>query len=267
MPVLVGCCGFPEARARYYREFPLVEVQKTFYQPPRPATAERWRQEAPPGFLFAMKAWQLITHDPSSPTYRRLREPLEGPPEAYGLFRPTAEVRRAWLRTREVARRLGARLLLFQAPARFDPVPEHVARLRAFFRLTEAERDGLLFLWEPRGRWTPALVGALAAELDLLPVTDPLAPGAPPWPPGGPRRGATAAGWRRGVPRLAYFRLHGVGGYRYRYTDADLERLAERCRQAEEAGAEEVLVLFNNTAMLEDARRFRARLGGGPGGA
>ncbi|MDI3299633.1 MAG: DUF72 domain-containing protein, partial [Bacillota bacterium] len=66
MRVQVGCCGFPEARELYYREFPLVEVQQTFYQLPRPATAERWRQEAPPGFLFAMKAWQLITHDPSS---------------------------------------------------------------------------------------------------------------------------------------------------------------------------------------------------------
>jgi uncharacterized protein YecE (DUF72 family) len=27
-----------------------------------------------------------------------------------------------------------------------------------------------------------------------------------------------------------YFRLHGIGGYRYRYSNADLDRLAEWCR-------------------------------------
>ncbi|MDI3317672.1 MAG: DUF72 domain-containing protein, partial [Bacillota bacterium] len=209
------------------------------------------------GFLFAMKAWQLITHDPSSPTYRRLREPLAGPRDAYGLFRPTREVRAAWLRTLEVARRLGARLLLFQCPARFTPTPEHVANLRAFFTMAERELGGrggeLRFLWEPRGRWTPEQAGAVAAELGLVPVYDPLAAGAPAWPPGGP----AGAG---GVPPLAYFRLHGIGGYRYRYTDEDLERLLRRCREAEAAGAGEVFVLFNNVSMLEDARRFRRLL-------
>jgi uncharacterized protein YecE (DUF72 family) len=34
--VLVGCCGFPEAQARYVAEFRAVEVQQTFYDPPRP---------------------------------------------------------------------------------------------------------------------------------------------------------------------------------------------------------------------------------------
>lgn len=261
MRIRVGCCGFPERRALYYREFSVVEVQQTFYQLPRPATAGRWRQEAPPGFLFAMKVWQLITHDSSSPTYRRLREPLEGPPGAYGFFRPTPEVRSAWLRTLEVARHLGAYLLLFQCPARFTPTPEHIDHLRAFFHAVEGERDELFFLWEPRGRWTPELVGALSAELGLIPVYDPLAPGAPdrspglPGPPGGTGR-PTAGGARTGVPRLTYFRLHGIGGYRYRYTDKDLERLRERCRQELERGAEQVFVLFNNVSMLEDARRF-----------
>ncbi len=35
----------------------------------------------------------LITHAPSSPTYRMLRTPVpEGKRDAFGFFRPTAEV-------------------------------------------------------------------------------------------------------------------------------------------------------------------------------
>jgi uncharacterized protein YecE (DUF72 family) len=71
--IKVGCCGFPVKRETYYHTFQVAEVQQTFYQPPLLATGKRWREEAPPDFEFTMKAWQLITHEPSSPTYRRLR--------------------------------------------------------------------------------------------------------------------------------------------------------------------------------------------------
>lgn len=51
---------------------------------------------------------------------------------------------------------------------------------------------------------------------------------------------------------LGYFRLHGRGGYRYRYTDEDLKRLLDVAMQRRLC-----YVLFNNIAMLDDARRFR----------
>ncbi len=242
--MLVGCCGFPVARARYQAEFPVVEVQQTFYQLPRPGTARRWREEAPRGFRFSMKAWQLITHPPSSPTYRRLREPLAGPPEAYGWFRPTAEVREAWGRTLEVARELGADVVVFQCPASFTPTEEHVADLRSFFEAVP--REGFLAAWEPRGDWPRGLVAELCRGLGLVHCVDPFAAEEAPGP-------------------LAYYRLHGIGGYRYRYTDADLARLRDRCRAALDRGAREVWTMFNNVSMLEDARRFRALLAGRPG--
>jgi uncharacterized protein YecE (DUF72 family) len=49
---------------------------------------------------------------------------------------------------------------------------------------------------------------------------------------------------------MQYFRLHGIGGYRYKFTEADLHRLADWCQAAP------TYVMFNNTNMLEDARRF-----------
>ena len=48
--VVIGCSGFPEARARYFQEFRTVEVQQTFYELPTPETIVRWRTEAGPFF-------------------------------------------------------------------------------------------------------------------------------------------------------------------------------------------------------------------------
>jgi len=73
----VGCCGFVVSQKKYFQLFKLIEIQKTFYQLPQLKTAEKWRKLAPQGFEFTMKAWQLITHEPRSPTYRRLREKIE----------------------------------------------------------------------------------------------------------------------------------------------------------------------------------------------
>jgi uncharacterized protein YecE (DUF72 family) len=240
MGVKVGCCGFPMDRRKYYGAFPVVEVQQTFYQPPRPGTAARWRTEAPPAFEFTMKAWQLITHEPSSPTYRRLRRPIPAElKDRYGSFRPTEEVRVAWTATAQVARALGARILVFQCPPRFTPTEEHVAWLRQFF--VGVEREEFVLAWEPRGEWPDDLVAGLCAELELVHVVDPLA-GAP-----------LSEG-------LRYLRLHGVTGYRYLHSDEDLAAIAERL--APEA---DNYVLFNNQFMAEDAVRLQALLQGAGG--
>ncbi|MBC7185557.1 MAG: DUF72 domain-containing protein [Calditrichaeota bacterium] len=229
--IKIGCCGFPVARALYYRTFAVVEVQQTFYQPPQVATAAKWRSEAPEGFEFVVKAWQLITHQPSSPTYRRLKEPV--PPDrhaAYGRFRLTPEVRGAWARTAEIAQALGAKIVLFQCPASFTCSEENVANLRTFMR--EVDREGFVFAWEPRGGWSAELIGQLCKELDLIHVVDPF-------------RTSSVHG------RPAYFRLHGITGAGYRYSNADFAQLVQILQQAGEA-----YCMFNNMAMFDDARRL-----------
>ncbi len=226
----VGCCGFATARRRYWARFGVVEAQTTFYRPPQPGTLERWRAEAPGGFEFTVKAWQPITHETGSPTWRRLRKP-PGPPEDAGHFRPTGTVHAAWERTLEAARLLEARYALFQCPARFTPTDEHVSDMRRFFR--GIGRGGLTLVWEPRGDWPNALVAALCNELGLIHCVNPLK--------------------RRPVTRgTAYFRLHGITGYRYRHAVADLALLLDISE-----GFETVYCLFNNMTMLEDAARFQ----------
>ncbi|MEW6387596.1 MAG: DUF72 domain-containing protein [Thermodesulfobacteriota bacterium] len=231
MQIKVGCCGFPVGRKEYAAKLALVEVQQTFYQPPRWATARRWRGEVPPGFDFTLKAWQLITHEPTSPTYRRLKEPLT--PEERGqagAFRPTPLVKRAWEVTREIAVALAARVILFQCPPRFGPTPENLANLRRFFG--ELDRGDFTLAWEARGKWPREEFLALCRELHLLPALDPFAT----LPGPGPR---------------VYFRLHGRNGYRYAYTATDLQELAAFLKDRQEA-----YVLFNNLSMWPDACRF-----------
>lgn len=231
MLLKVGCSGFPVNRREYARCFQVVEVQQTFYQPPLRETARRWREALPLDFEFTLKAWQLITHPATSPTYRRLRRPLTLAERSQaGFFQNTPLVKAAWELTRDMALTLGSRVILFQCPASFTPAPNHLRNLRLFF--TNLPRGEFLFAWEARGAWPRELVTELCEELNLIPVVDPLATS--PYP-----------------GDLAYFRLHGIGGYRYRYRDSDLERLAELLQ-----GFEEAYVFFNNSYMWDDARRF-----------
>jgi uncharacterized protein YecE (DUF72 family) len=65
-----------EARLRYYAtQFPVVEVDSTYYTPPNEANSERWVARTPDGFRFDVKAFSLMTQHPTRPTalYKDLR--------------------------------------------------------------------------------------------------------------------------------------------------------------------------------------------------
>src|ERR1700727_2559831 len=58
--------GTPEQRLRYYaRQFPLVEVDSTYYALPAERTAAAWAQRTPDGFTFNVKAFSLFTQHPT----------------------------------------------------------------------------------------------------------------------------------------------------------------------------------------------------------
>src|ERR1044071_6080290 len=104
--IKIGTCGFGVAQAEYARSFSCVEVQHTFYEPPRLTTLNRWRMQMPADFEFALKAWQLITHEAKSPTYRRLKRKLSETQKAEaGYFRATEIVNEAWGATLAAAQR------------------------------------------------------------------------------------------------------------------------------------------------------------------
>jgi uncharacterized protein YecE (DUF72 family) len=56
----------PDKRLRYYaHQFPLVEVDTTYYALPAEQTAAAWAERTPDGFTFNIKAFSLFTHHPT----------------------------------------------------------------------------------------------------------------------------------------------------------------------------------------------------------
>lgn len=233
--IKTGCCGFPAAKTKYFDAFSVVELQQTFYQPPEDRLIGKWRRESPEGFEYSLKAWQLITHEPKSPTYRKLKTAIPPSKEKnYGSFKPTDEVFSAWERTKEIAGILRARVIVFQCPPSFGPTEEHRKNLVNFF--TSIERNDFILAWEPRGTWSGEDIGPLCKELGLVHVVDPL-------------KAASTYG------EIRYYRLHGIGGYRYKYTDNDLAQLK---KTADNGGREmRTYFMFNNVYMYEDALAFK----------
>lgn len=256
MKIKVGTSGFGIAQTEYIQLFSCVEVQHTFYQPPKLSTLERWRAAAPLGFEFVLKAWQLITHDARSPTYRRLKKKLSDlETQEAGYFRPTAIVKEAWETTLACAEALHARTILFQCPASFQQTKENIANLENFFGMID-QRDNhntrpLKFAWEPRGDWDLKVVRRICNDLSLWHAVDPFTV-------------------KSVTPDKPYLRLHGRNGWRYEYDEEELRELSsilirptsepEAARQVNNAAS---YVFFNNARMTQDALRFQSIADGG----
>jgi uncharacterized protein YecE (DUF72 family) len=194
----------------YSRQFPTVEINNSFYVQPSEKSWERWRNIAPEGFRYAVKAHRYLTHR------KRLKD-CEDSLER--LLRGAAGLKS----------HLGP--LLFQLPPYFKRTEEHAARLEHFLamlplglRCTFEFRDRSWFgedTMEQLRRYSVAF-----CSYDKPDVKCPLA--------------ATA--------RFAYMRFHGPSArYRGKYTDEMLENWAERLRKLA-GNVDEVYCYFNNDA-------------------
>jgi uncharacterized protein YecE (DUF72 family) len=105
--------GLPVSRwfAFYAEHFDTVEINNSFYMLPKPETFEKWRDQAPPGFVYAVKANRFITQ---AKKLLDCQEPLD--------------------RMMPAVRRLGDRLgpLLYQLPPSLKFNPE---RLESFLKI------------------------------------------------------------------------------------------------------------------------------------
>jgi uncharacterized protein YecE (DUF72 family) len=131
-----------EDRLRYYAaQFPLTEIDSTYYAPPAERQVALWAQRAPDGFRFDVKAYSLLTGHPTRPRslWRDLREGLD--PEVaekrnvYAKHLDPEALDEAWrrfeaaLRPLHEAGKLGA--VLFQYPRWFGPRRENRAEIEA----------------------------------------------------------------------------------------------------------------------------------------
>jgi uncharacterized protein YecE (DUF72 family) len=92
----------------YARQFDTVEINNTFYRLPTQAVFNSWRSQAPPGFVYSVKASRFLTH------VKRLKDP-EQPLQAF--FDGAANLEET----------LGP--ILYQLPPNWTPDP---ARFRHF---------------------------------------------------------------------------------------------------------------------------------------
>ena len=243
--IKVGCCGwgfFKGGLKAYMKKFSLVEVQQTFYRLPMVKTAKRWRAEAPEEFEFSIKAWQALTHLPTSLTWRRSGLKLEElERRQYGWLRPTRDNFEAWKRTKEIADALDARVCIIQCPPNFKCTKENAENMRKFF--SKIDRGTLTLAWEPRGDWKahPDEIAKLCEEIELVHVVDLM------------RREPFSK------HPIAYIRLHGLNpreyDYNYCYSLAELKQLASKARALAKKHRE-VYILFNNFAMYENAAQL-----------
>jgi uncharacterized protein YecE (DUF72 family) len=88
--IRVGCSGwvykhwrgilYPEGLAqtrwfdRYAEEFDTVEINNSFYRLPKPETFQKWRDQAPPSFCYAVKANRFLTQ---AKKLKDCEEPME----------------------------------------------------------------------------------------------------------------------------------------------------------------------------------------------
>ena len=139
-----------EARLRYYAtQFPLVEVDSTYYFPPSERNAVLWIERTPPGFTFNIKAYSLLTNHPTkldslySDLQGELPQELLAKRNLYREQLPDHVVEEVWQRFHDAlmplhsAGKLGA--VLFQFPQWFvigrrsrDYILECADRLKDF---------------------------------------------------------------------------------------------------------------------------------------
>ena len=220
----------------YAQEFPVTELNYTWYQMPRAEAVERQRQLVPPGFRFAAKLTRTLTHEVDGKTWR-----AEAAKYRLGIA-PLLQ-----------ARQLLA--VLIQLSAGFDRSPKHRSYLGA---LLDELGDLPLAVEFRNASWANDKVFAELAKrhVTLVTVDEPELAGL------FPSLDVVTN------PELFYVRFHGRNalGWRtgkmatqfdYDYSDGELQKwMDERLRRLLDAAQTGVL-FFNNHVRGQAPRNAR----------
>jgi uncharacterized protein YecE (DUF72 family) len=236
--------GTPEGRLRYYAsQFPIVEVDSSFYAMPTPDNSVRWAERTPAGFVFNVKAFRLLTgHQTTAQVL---------PPDIAAALPPLPARKRNWYYEdvpAELRDELWRRFIAALAPLReagkllavhfqFAPWATNGAKWRAHVEHCVERMAGHLLAvefrnatWYGEGRADATLAWQRALGVAHTVVDE-------------PQVGNFAHGiWAVTNPRLAVVRLHGRNAqtwdakglaassdrFNYDYDDAELDELAGR---------------------------------------
>ena len=254
-----------EARLRYYAsQFPLVEVDSSYYAMPSAATAQLWAERTPTGFTMNVKAFRLFTGHPTSSTvlHKDIRAALPASTRANLYYRdlPAEIVDELWRRFIEALAPLRASGRLGLVHFQFAPWLLCDAAAHAHVRQCVARMVGHTVSVEFRQRsWFDgdhAIASTLAFERELGVVHTVV---------DGPQGFANSVPdlWEVTHPGHALVRLHGrnadtwnISGatdsserFNYDYRDEELSPLARKIERLA-SGVASTHVVFNNN--MED---------------
>jgi uncharacterized protein YecE (DUF72 family) len=245
----------PEKRLRYYaRQFPLVEVDATYYALPAEQTAAAWAARTPARFTFNIKAFSLFTQHPTRvaalPADLRPAAEKAGKDRVYLKDVDPAVADQAWdrflaaLEPLREAGKLGA--ILLQFPPWFPISPSRKDYILACAQRAAPRRVCVEFrnrTWMSPDNQEETLGFLSSHQLPYVCVDMP-------------------QGYKDSIPpvlvatdRLAVVRLHGHSPhweskdiherFGYRYTERELAEWAPKVA-ALASDAEQTHVLFNN---------------------
>jgi uncharacterized protein YecE (DUF72 family) len=262
-------------RLRFYAaQFPLTEIDSSYYAPPGEQQARLWADRTPEGFRFDVKAYSLLTGHPTRPAslWRDLHEVLPADVQAkrniYAKDLAPDALDEAWLRFAAALRplhesgKLGA--VLFQYPPWFVPARRNRAELEALRERLPDYRVSVEFrspMWLAEQRDRERTLSTLEDQgLVFVCVDAPEASGLP-------RLFAVTN------PDLFLVRFHGRSDstwadtsrsaaerFRYLYSEAELEELAQPISELAQEARESHMLMNNcyrdyavrNAAQLRD---------------
>lgn len=245
-----------ESRLRFYAaHFDTVEVDSTYYALPAERNAALWARRTPPGFVFHIKAYSMLTGHPtlvkSIPKILQqgLPDNILGKNQAKEFPKEVVEAAFDMFRTALIPLQEAGKLgcLLFQFPPWFVPSPRAYAwieMIREKFphHLLSVEFRNWRWLTSPEKERSLKFLKDHAISYVIIDA---------PWIKGweGPLS-VTAA--------IAYVRFHGrnrenwfkkgiatVERYRYLYKAEELKRWAAKVKEATKEG-EKTFAIFNN---------------------
>ncbi|HXE50393.1 MAG TPA: DUF72 domain-containing protein [Ramlibacter sp.] len=260
-----------EARLRYYAtQFPIVEVDSSYYGMPAPANAQLWADRTPEGFVFNVKAFRLFTGHQTSPVvlHKDIQQTLgpDAPKTLYYKDLPQEILAELWRRFSEALEPLRQAGKLGAVHFQFAPWMLRNREGMAHVRECVQRMEGYLLSVEFRNKsWFDGdnLAKTVAFERELGVVHTIV---------DGPQGFANCVPcvWDVTNPALALLRLHGrnketwnikasasSSRFNYWYSQDELAALVPRIRRvADLAGA--VHVVFNTN--YEDQGQVNARL-------
>jgi uncharacterized protein YecE (DUF72 family) len=189
--------------------FTSIEVNGTFYRLQPQSTFEKWRDETPDGFSFAIKGHRYITHN-----------------------KKLIDVEEPVIRCRDAASPLGQRLaaVVWQLPASFQKKIERLEKFLQTLGRWETTRHAIEF--RHKTWFDDEVADCLAKHAVAVCMSD-----APDWPM-----------WDRVTTDVVYIRLHGhTRKYASSYSKSTLKKWATRaeCWLQEDR---DVHVYFDNDA-------------------